>query len=129
MLEESEQRAEIDQAQTHEDRNADCAIWVNYRRMVCQTENEIDGQEHGTVRMPHWGDEAHLGRVQGKVLGESQRRLEDSSFTMTRGKIRYNWTSGTLKHSLECVGWPENALDRKRIITPRTDIAGSRRTR
>ena len=125
---ESERQVEVDRAVTYEDRDADCAIWVNYRRMTRQTKCEIDGLKRATVWMPHWSDKAHLRRVQRKVLRECQPSPEDPSFAMTRGKIRSNWTLGTPEHSLESVGWSENPLDRK-TTSPRVDIAGSGRTR
>lgn len=117
VLEESERHVEIDQTATYEDRDTNRAIWVNYPRTACQLERRIEGREHETVRMPHWGDEAHLGGAQGKVLRERQPGLEDPSFAVVRGKIRYNWTSGTSEYSLECVWWSENPLDRKAIIS------------
>ena len=92
--------------------------------MGCQSEYEIGGQERATVRMPHWGDETHLGRIQGKVLRERQPSLENASFATTRVKIRANWTAGIPVHSLESVGWPEK-MDRETIITRRVDIVGN----
>jgi hypothetical protein len=50
--------------------------------------------ENATVRMPHLGDEAHLWRVQRKVLRERQSGLEDSSLAETRGILGLNEPQG-----------------------------------
>lgn len=45
--------------------------------------------ENATVRMPHLGDEAHLWRVQRKVLRERQPGLEDSPLAETQENFRF----------------------------------------
>lgn len=82
MLEEDKRHIQIDQALTHEDRDADRTICINYSRTVSQWGEKSDSPEYATVRMPHWGDESHLWRVQRKVLRERQPGLEYSTLTV-----------------------------------------------